>query len=78
LPVRFTPHDFRRLFATELVGSGLPLHVASTLLGHLNLETTRGYTQSSRNRSSRPITPFIERRRSKRRNYQMRAATAEE
>jgi integrase len=24
-PVRFTPHDFRRLFTTELVGAGLPL-----------------------------------------------------
>jgi site-specific recombinase XerD len=42
--VTFTPHDFRRLFATELVGSGLPLHIVSTLLGHLNLETTGGYT----------------------------------
>lgn len=43
-PVRFTPHDFRRLLSTDLVGSGLPLHIVATLLGHLNLETTRGYT----------------------------------
>ncbi|MFJ8819161.1 tyrosine-type recombinase/integrase [Amycolatopsis thermoflava] len=43
-PVRFTPHDFRRLFTTELVGAGLPLHIAATLLGHLDLDTTRGYT----------------------------------
>jgi site-specific recombinase XerD len=27
-----------------MVSSGLPLHVAATLLGHLNLDTTRGYT----------------------------------
>ncbi|WP_200950752.1 tyrosine-type recombinase/integrase [Arthrobacter sp. Soil762] len=40
-PVTFTPHDFRRLFATELVDTGLPLQIVSTLLGHLNLETTR-------------------------------------
>jgi len=43
-PVHFTPHDFRRLFSTDLVGSGLPMHIVASLLGHLNLETTRGYT----------------------------------
>ncbi|GAB3952703.1 hypothetical protein GCM10029976_091440 [Kribbella albertanoniae] len=31
-PIRFTPHDFRRLFTTEMVSSGLPpLHIAATL-----------------------------------------------
>src|SRR6476469_1163963 len=44
IPVRFTPHDFRRLFATDVVNGGLPLHIAAALLGHLNLDTTRGYT----------------------------------
>ncbi|MDP8930274.1 MAG: site-specific integrase, partial [Actinomycetota bacterium] len=43
-PVRFTPHDFRRIFATEAVNGGLPLHIAAKLLGHLDLNTTRGYT----------------------------------
>ena len=42
-PARFTPHDFRRLFATELVNSGLPIHIGAALLGHLNIQTTRGY-----------------------------------
>jgi integrase len=37
-PVTFTPHDFRRLFTTEMVGSGLPLHIVASLLGHLDLE----------------------------------------
>ncbi|MEV7630122.1 tyrosine-type recombinase/integrase [Actinoplanes sp. NPDC089786] len=41
-PIRFTPHDFRRLFTTEAVGNGLPLHIAAALLGHLDLDTTRG------------------------------------
>lgn len=44
IPVRFTPHDFRRLFATDAVNGGLPLHIAAALLGHLSLDTTRGYT----------------------------------
>lgn len=38
------PHDFRRLLVTELVGAGLPLHIDASLLGHLSLDTTRGYT----------------------------------
>ncbi|WP_327306049.1 site-specific integrase [Streptomyces sp. NBC_01298] len=39
----FTPHDFRRLFATEVVNGGLPIHIGAALLGHLNLQTTQGY-----------------------------------
>lgn len=39
----FTPYDFRRLFATDLVNNGLPIHIGAALLGHLNLQTTRGY-----------------------------------
>jgi len=39
----FTPHDFRRIFATELANSGLPIHIGAALLGHLNVQTTRGY-----------------------------------
>ncbi|MFJ8763164.1 tyrosine-type recombinase/integrase [Streptomyces cyaneofuscatus] len=41
--LRFTPHDFRRIFITELVNSGLPIHIGAALLGHLNVQTTRGY-----------------------------------
>ena len=29
----FTPHDFRRLFVTDLVNSGLPIHIGAALLG---------------------------------------------
>ncbi|MFI1868894.1 tyrosine-type recombinase/integrase [Streptomyces jumonjinensis] len=39
----FTPHDFRRLFATEIVNGGLPIHIGAALLGHLNLQTLQGY-----------------------------------
>jgi len=41
--LRFTPHDFRRIFTTELVNSGPPIHIGAALLGHLNIQTTRGY-----------------------------------
>ena len=39
----FTPNDFRRIFATEAVNNGLPIHIGAALLGHSNLQTTRGY-----------------------------------
>lgn len=41
--VRFTPHDFRRLFATDLANNGFPIHIGAALLGHLNLQTFHGY-----------------------------------
>jgi Phage integrase family len=42
--VRLTPHDHRRIFATDAVTSGLPIHIVAKILGHLDLNTTRGYT----------------------------------
>ncbi|MDP9352283.1 MAG: site-specific integrase, partial [Chloroflexota bacterium] len=42
-PATFTPHDFRRIFATDTANGGLPLHIAAKLLGHLDLNTSRGY-----------------------------------
>jgi hypothetical protein len=42
-PARFTPHDFRRIFATEALASGLPVHIAAKLLGHESLTTTQAY-----------------------------------
>jgi hypothetical protein len=41
--LHFTPHDFRRIFATDLVNNGLPIHIGAALLGHNSLQTTRGY-----------------------------------
>jgi len=29
-PLNYTPHDFRRIFATEAVSSGLPIHFAQS------------------------------------------------
>jgi integrase len=42
-PLRYTPHDFRRIFATEAVAAGLPLPILAKLMGHQNVVTTQGY-----------------------------------
>lgn len=62
----FTPHDFRRLFATELVNSGLPIHIGAALLGHLSLETTRGYVAVFDDEVVRHYQGFLHRRRAQR------------
>jgi site-specific recombinase XerC len=41
--MHFAPHDFRRLLATDLANSGLPIHIGAALLGHLNIQTFHGY-----------------------------------
>jgi Phage integrase family len=77
-PITFTPHDFRRLFTTEMVSTGLPLHIAATLLGHLNLDTTRGYTAIFPEEVIAAHQHFIERRRQTRPFAELRPATGEE
>lgn len=42
-PLEFTPHDFRRIFVTEAISSGLPIHIAARLLGHHSINTTSAY-----------------------------------
>jgi transposase-like protein len=39
--ITLTPHDFRRLFATDLVNNSLPIHLGAALLGHTNLHVPR-------------------------------------
>lgn len=41
------PHALRRAFATIMTNEGMPITHAQLLLGHSNIETTRGYIQTS-------------------------------
>jgi integrase len=63
---KFTPHDFRRLFATDLVNSGLPIHIGAKLLGHLDLQTTQGYVAVFEEDLVRHHQDFLVRRRAQR------------
>jgi site-specific recombinase XerD len=59
----FSPHDFRRIFATDLVNSGLPIHIGAALLGHLSVQTTRGYVAVFDEDLVRHYQAFLGRRR---------------
>jgi len=77
-PLRFTPHDFRRLFATDAVNGGLPIHIAAKLLGHLDLNTTRGYVAVYPEQVVRHYQAHLARRRASRPPEEYRAPTEEE
>lgn len=44
---RLTAHDFRRLFATDALRSGLPVHILAKVMGHLNISTPSATRRSS-------------------------------
>lgn len=77
-PLTFTPHDLRRIFATETVNSGLPVHIAQHLLGHLNLNTTQGYIAVYPEQVIRNYRSFIDNRRVFRPAQEYRDPTSEE
>jgi hypothetical protein len=61
-----------------MVGSGLPLHIAAALLGHLDLDTTRGYAAVFPEDVIRHHQQFIARRRLLRDSAEYRQVQAEE
>ncbi|WP_406336012.1 tyrosine-type recombinase/integrase [Streptomyces sp. NBC_00203] len=76
--VKFTPHDFRRIFTTELVNSGLPIHIGAMLLGHLNIQTTRGYLAVFDEDVIRHYLAHLNERRQLRPDHEYRAVTSDE
>lgn len=77
-PLRFTPHDFRRMFATEAVTGGLPVHIAARLLGHEDLNTTQAYLAVFQDDLIRPYRSFLDQRRALRPEAEYREPTDEE
>ena len=74
-PVHFTPHDFRRIFATDAVAAGLPVHIAAKLLGHENLNTTQTYVAIYDHDVIEHHRAFIARRRALRPSNEYRDVT---
>ncbi|HEY5987985.1 MAG TPA: site-specific integrase, partial [Streptosporangiaceae bacterium] len=77
-PLMFTPHDFRRLFATDALRSGLPPHIAAKILGHADLGTMTGYAAIYPEDVVSHHRAFIARRRAQRPGEEYRDLTPEE
>src|SRR5260370_39122393 len=63
-PLRFTPHDFRRLFITDAIMHGMPPHIAQLVAGHRDINTTMGYKAVYPEEVINGHRAFITRRRS--------------
>lgn len=77
-PLRFTPHDFRRIFATDAIMNGLPPHICQLLMGHKNINTTMGYKAVYPEEAITGHRAFIARRRELRPSEEYRTPTNEE
>ncbi|HKT04206.1 MAG TPA: site-specific integrase, partial [Rugosimonospora sp.] len=77
-PLRYTPHDFRRMFATEAVTGGLPVHIAARILGHHSLATTQTYLAVFQDDLIRSYRAFVDQRRATRPVAEYREPTDEE
>jgi integrase len=77
-PLRFTPHDFRRIFLTDAVMHGMPPHIAQLVAGHRDINTTMGYKAAYPEEVINGHRAYIARRRSLRPGEEYRTPTDEE
>ncbi len=77
-PLHHTPHDFRRMFATEAVTGGLPIHIVARLLGHANINTTQAYMAVFDEQLVRSYRTFLDNRRAQRPEAEYREPTDKE
>jgi integrase len=77
-PLEFTPHDFRRIFATEAIQNGMPPHIAQLLLGHKDINVTMGYKAIYPQEAINGHRAFIARRRELRPSEEYRNPTEED
>lgn len=77
-PLRFTPHDFRRLFITDAVLHGMPPHIAQLVAGHRDINTTMGYKAVYPEEAINGHRAFIARRRALRPSEEYRTPTEQE
>ncbi|MFF1655149.1 tyrosine-type recombinase/integrase [Streptomyces sp. NPDC058255] len=77
-PLEWRPHDFRRIFVTDAIRSGLPPHIAAKICGHAALDTTMGYAAIYPEDVVSHHRAFIARRRTERPSEEYRELTATE
>lgn len=77
-PLRLQPHDFRRMFVTDIVSNGLPPHIAQVVCGHRDINTTMGYKAIYPQEAIEAHRAFITRRRATRPSEEYRTPSEEE
>lgn len=77
-PLRYWPHDFRRIFVTDTIMSGLPPHIAQIICGHKSLATTMHYKALYPEEAIEAHRAFLARRRAQRPSEEYRTPTSEE
>jgi hypothetical protein len=77
-PLHFAPHDFRRMFITDVVLNGLPPHIAQVIAGHRDIGVTMGYKAVYPDEAITAHLAFIARRRALRPTEEYRQPTDEE
>ena len=77
-PLKFQPHDFRRIFITDAVMNGMPPHIAQLVVGHRDVNTTMGYKAVYPEEVINGHRAFIARRRTIRPGEEYRTPTDEE
>ncbi|MEY2229718.1 tyrosine-type recombinase/integrase [Streptomyces sp. BF23-19] len=77
-PLNYQPHDFRRIFITDAIMSGLPPHIAQILAGHDDISTTMRYKAIYPTEAIEAHRAFIARRRAIRPGEEYRTPTSQE
>ncbi len=76
--LRYTFHDFRRMFITDAILHGMPPHIAQLVAGHRDINTTMGYKAVYPEEVISGHRAFINRRRALRPAEEYRVPTDEE
>ena len=74
-PLRFAPHDFRRMLITDAIMHGMPPHIAQLVAGHRDINTTMGYKAVYPEEVITGHRAFIARRRALRPSAEYRTPT---
>ena len=74
-PLHYTLHDFRRMFLTDVIMSGLPPHIAQIIAGHRDINVTLGYKAVYPEEAIQAHLAFLARRRAQRPSEEYRTPT---
>jgi hypothetical protein len=74
-PLHYTLHDFRRMFLTDAIMSGLPPHIAQVIAGHRDINVTLGYKAAYPDEAIQAHLAFLARRRKLRPTEEYRTPT---